>query len=166
MGTPFDPMASKDDPTSTILALGQHQDGVVHYHQLRALGLTDRTIRHRVATGWLHPRWPWVYVVGRPELSRMGEWRAAVLTCGPGAVLSHLSAAVAWGIWRVQPTEIEVSIPRRRCCRRDGMVVHRLTSLRFTHDQIAHDPEHVQRVLECVACRPGSPAPAPSPRRR
>jgi hypothetical protein len=30
-----------------------------------------------------------VYAVGRPSLTRRGEWMAAVLGCGPGAMLSH-----------------------------------------------------------------------------
>ena len=55
---------------------------------------------------------------------------AAVLTCGPGAVLSHLSAAVLWGIvWR-STRETAISVPPGRCPdRRSGIVIHRRTAL-------------------------------------
>lgn len=101
------------------------REGVVHRLQLRSAGLTDEAIRHRVATRRLHPRWPGVYAVGRAELRREGEWIAAVLTCGECAVLSHMSAAVLWGMGQGELPEIEVSIPSRRRCSRDGILVHR-----------------------------------------
>ena len=37
-------------------------------------------------------------VVGRRLMTRRGFWMAAVLACGPGAVLSHRAAAALWGI--------------------------------------------------------------------
>ena len=37
------------------------------------------------------------------------------------------------------------------------------TQLRFTHDQIAHDRRHVERVLERVARRPAADAARPTP---
>jgi hypothetical protein len=76
-------MASEIEPTSRISALAHDQHGVVHRRQLRSLGLTDRAIRHRVSTGRLHPKWPGVYAVGRAEVTRLGEWIAAVLRAGP-----------------------------------------------------------------------------------
>ena len=45
---------------------------------------------HRVHRG--------VYAVGHLALTRNGRFMAAVLACGEGAALSHLSAAVLWGI--------------------------------------------------------------------
>jgi predicted transcriptional regulator of viral defense system len=41
-----------------------------------------------------------VYAVGHQGLSKDGIWMAAVLACGPGAVLSHTSAARLWGMLR------------------------------------------------------------------
>ena len=55
---------------------------------------------------------------------------AAVLTCGTGAVLSHESAASLWGVRAVERCRIEVSVPRPRHPRRDGIVVYRRTDLR------------------------------------
>ena len=48
--------------------------------------------------GRLHRLHPGVYAVGHRVVSREGHWMAAVLACGDGAVLSHRSAAVLWGI--------------------------------------------------------------------
>jgi very-short-patch-repair endonuclease len=53
---------------------------------------------HRLAVGRLHPVSHGVYAVGHRVLSPMGRWMAAVLSSGPGAVLSHRSATALWGI--------------------------------------------------------------------
>ncbi len=53
-------------------------------------------IETRVAAGRLHPIHRGVYAVGHPNLTREGWFLAAVKACGPGAVLSHFSAAVLW----------------------------------------------------------------------
>jgi hypothetical protein len=49
---------------------------------------------------------------------------AAVLAHGPGAVLSHRSAASLWGLMRSPPTIIEVSAEHRRWAR-PGIELHR-----------------------------------------
>ena len=48
----------------------------------------------RVARGSLHRLYRGVYAVGHTKLTREGRFLAAVLACGPGAVLSHRSAAI------------------------------------------------------------------------
>jgi very-short-patch-repair endonuclease len=53
---------------------------------------------------------------------------AALLACGEGAVLSHLSAAAVWGLTDPRPT-IDVTVPRRRRPRPEGIRVHRPSSL-------------------------------------
>ncbi len=50
---------------------------------------------------------------------------AAVLACGPRAVLSHGSAAALWGIAAVRRGRIEVSMPPAYRCRQPGIVAHR-----------------------------------------
>jgi very-short-patch-repair endonuclease len=55
---------------------------------------------------------------------------AAVLACGPGAVLSHRSAAALWGIRPTTRTGIEVMAPGRVGRRRAGIEVHDAASLR------------------------------------
>src|SRR5207342_1484698 len=65
-----------------------------------------------------------VYAVGHPLLTVEGRWMAAVLASGAGAVLSHRSAAMLWGLRRTDRTAIEVTA--RACGRgRAGLQRHR-----------------------------------------
>jgi very-short-patch-repair endonuclease len=114
----------------SVWALARRQHGVVSRAQLLACGLTRHGIQHRVANGRLHPVWPKVYAVGRPGLTREGVFMAAVLTCGPGAMLSHDSAAELWGIRRGRRGPIHVSLPSTRDVRRAGIRVHRRVRVR------------------------------------
>jgi very-short-patch-repair endonuclease len=108
--------------------LAERQHGVVARWQLIAIGFSSRQIEHRVANGRLHPTWRGVYAVGRPQVSQHGRWMAAVLACGPQAVLRHRSAAALWGIWR-EARSIEVSILTDRIRRRPGIQVYRRMNL-------------------------------------
>ena len=55
---------------------------------------------------------------------------AAVLACGDGAVLSHMTAAAAWGLWRGSSPLVHVTVPRPRGQRSwDRVAVHRSTRL-------------------------------------
>jgi very-short-patch-repair endonuclease len=109
------------------LAVAQH--GVVALYQLSALGFTLRAVKHRVATGRLHPVHRGVYAVGRRELTRKGEWMAAVLACGEGAALSHDSAASLWGLSRERGATVHVSVARSADPRHPGIAVHRRLEL-------------------------------------
>jgi very-short-patch-repair endonuclease len=97
--------------------------------QLKELGFGSDAIKHRVAKGRLHPVMRGVYAVGRPQITREGRWMAAVLSCGPDAVLSHLSAAVHYGMLRREGPKIEVSIRSRSHRKRPGITVHRRNQL-------------------------------------
>src|SRR4051812_10827827 len=82
------------DGAIAVVAARQH--GVIARAQLRALGLSDDAITKRASRGRLHAVHRGVYAVGHPVLGARGRWMAAVLACGPGAVLSHASAAALW----------------------------------------------------------------------
>lgn len=96
-------------PDRVIATLAQGQHGVVARRQLLERGLTADQIDGRVRRGRLHPVHRGVYAVGHPLLSGEGRWLAAVLACGPGAVLSHRSAAALWGIAPRSGRAIEVT---------------------------------------------------------
>ncbi len=106
-----------------VLAVAAEQHGVVTRAQLLGLGLTSDAIDHRLRKGRLHRVHRGVYAVGRPQLTRHGVLLAAVLSCGPGAALSHAAAAELWGIRRRGP--IEVTVPAGAMRRRPGLRVHR-----------------------------------------
>jgi very-short-patch-repair endonuclease len=109
---------------------------VVTRRQLLDLGLSPDAIKHRVTKGVLHPVLRGVYAVGRPDLTRYGRWMAAVLSCGPEALLSHGPAGALWGI-RAHEGRIEVSLPAGVVRRSAGIAVHRRASL-AEHDRTRH----------------------------
>ena len=55
-----------------------------------------------------------VYAVGHRVLGARGRWMAAVLACGPGALLSHRSCAALSGVRRTKITYVEVTVPVQR----------------------------------------------------
>src|SRR4051812_19124047 len=91
--------------------LASRQHGVVSRVQLRALGLSDDAIDRRLAAGRLHAVHRGVYAVGHSVLARRGLWLAAVLACGPGAVLSHAAAAALWELRAFGGVRTDVTVP-------------------------------------------------------
>jgi hypothetical protein len=96
---------------------------------LIGLGFSPKAIKHRVRTGRLHPVLRGVYAVGRPRLSREGRWMAAVLACGPGAALSHRSAAALWKFGKEHEDYIDVTVRRDSEARIRGIRCHRRPAL-------------------------------------
>ena len=76
------------------------QWGVVTRAQLVALGFSVAAIEKQVTRGDLVRVHRGVYALPGVPLRDEGYWLAAVLACGPGAVLSHLSAAHLWACER------------------------------------------------------------------
>lgn len=111
-------------PGRRIWRLAAQQHGVVTRRQLQELGLSAEAIDHRVRRRRLHPLLLGVYAVGRPLVDRRGELMAAVLRCGPGAVLSHRSASELWGLtgWEAP---LEVTVPPSRNPRSGEIAIHR-----------------------------------------
>jgi very-short-patch-repair endonuclease len=112
-----------------VWRLASMQHGVVALFQLLELGYTMSAIKHRAAKGRLHRGRPGVYAVGRPDLTREGEWMAAVLSCGPEAALSHGSAAALWGIRHERERCIHVTLPAKTDRHQAGIVTHRRSML-------------------------------------
>src|SRR3954452_19090134 len=97
-----------------IAAVAARQHGLLSHAQLADLGLGSGAIKHRVAVGRLHRIHRGVYAVGHRALRREAWWMAAVLAAGPGAALSHRSAAELWGLRNGSRARIDVSVPRHR----------------------------------------------------
>jgi hypothetical protein len=116
-------------PWRAIGQLAESQGGVVGHEQLRALGLGNEAIKRRIAAGWLLVHHRTVYAVGHRVLGPEGSWWAAVLACGPTAVLSHASAAHAWDIRRSATARVHVTIADRSGRRRPGIAIHRPRAL-------------------------------------
>ncbi len=95
-----------------IAALAAKQYGHVTRTQLLKLGLGTRAISYRIAAGTLLPAHAGVYAVGHRRPEPAARAAAAVLACGPNAVLSHASAASLWGLHPRWTAPIEVTITR------------------------------------------------------
>jgi len=113
--------------TRELWELVRRQHGVVTRAQLIDFGLATGAIAHRLRRGRLHRVHYGVYAVGRPDLSRTGRWMAAVISCGPEAVLSHRGAAALHGIATAAGGRIEVTVPPASARRRPGLRVYRRT---------------------------------------
>lgn len=109
-----------------IAALAARQHGVVSRAQLLDAGVTGRAVERRLESGHLVRIHRGVYAVGHAQLRREGRWLAAVLAAGPGAALSHRSAAALHGI-RESDGAVDVTTTRRVVTR--GVVLHRTTAL-------------------------------------
>ncbi len=114
-----------------VWRLARTQHGVVARWQLLELGLSRDAIKHRLKIGRLHSVMRGVYAVGRPELTVLGRWMAAVLASGPEAALSHRSAAALWGIGSQKTGAFEVTVPSSAGWGREvpGVRTHRRTGL-------------------------------------
>ncbi len=82
-------------------------------YQLLDFGLGRGAIAARVEAKRLHLVHRGVYAVGRRRISQHGVWMAAVLACGPDAVLSHRPAAALLGIRHAAGGRVDVTVPRR-----------------------------------------------------
>jgi len=113
-----------------LVAVASVQHLVFDLGQLCDLGMTAAGVRKRVTSGRLHRVHHAVYSLVPPHmLTREGLWMAAVLACGPGAVLSHRSAAALHGLRPYGGVKIDVTVPNRSGRRHSGIKLHRSTSL-------------------------------------
>lgn len=87
---------------------------MVSRRQLESVGATRSALSVRLASRRLLRIHPGVYAVGHRRLTRAGEWLAAVLAAGPGAVLSHHSAAALHGLRAERGRRVDVSTAAKR----------------------------------------------------
>ncbi|MDQ1414635.1 MAG: hypothetical protein QOF81_248 [Acidimicrobiaceae bacterium] len=106
--------------------------GIISYYEALRLGATPKMIQSKLQRG------EWVRVhrgVYRHAATAQGPWqdlRAATVLCAGGrGVVSHASAAWAWGLLRQPPelTEITVRRGERDVQARAGIAVHRSSDL-------------------------------------
>lgn len=106
-----------------VAQLAGRQFNRVSRDQLAALGLSNSAIAHRVAAGRLVAVEEGVFAIAPAlEHDEWGRWMAATLTA-PGSVLSHRSAASAWGIWGLPRSLETVTRPGSGGPRRHGGVL-------------------------------------------
>jgi very-short-patch-repair endonuclease len=110
--------------------LAARQGGVVSHAQLLRLGVSREAIKRRVRSGRLLPLHRGVYAVGHRALGVEGRRWAAVLAIGAGTVLSHSSAADAFGFRPSSSGLVHVTVQGRTGRKRHaGVRVHRPRAL-------------------------------------
>jgi hypothetical protein len=119
-------MGDRFHPPQAIAQLAARQLGHITRTQLRGLGAGDAWISRRLTDRRLIRVYPGVYAVGYRRLDTAAHAMAAVLACGPTALLSHESAAALW-TWRRWPRRPEVSMTGDR--RPRGIHVHRCVTI-------------------------------------
>ncbi len=97
-----------------LAELAGRQHGRVALWQMQELGLKRSAVTRRVDSGRLQRVHRGVYAVGHHVQTPESAYMSAVLACGPGAVLSHRSAADHWGLRVSSRARVEVSAPARR----------------------------------------------------
>jgi predicted transcriptional regulator of viral defense system len=101
------------DDDRALAELARRQHGVISREQLARAGVGSTAVSVRLRTGRLHRVHAGVYAVGHRVLSRQGLWMAAVLASGPGALLSHQTAAALWDIRGYSGGAVHVTVPHK-----------------------------------------------------
>jgi predicted transcriptional regulator of viral defense system/very-short-patch-repair endonuclease len=118
-------------PDLAVAHVAATQHGIVTRAQLLSAGVSEDAIDRRLRAGRLLRVHRGVYAVGHIPPSPHAKSMAAVLACGPHAVLSHRSAAALYGLLR-HHGPVEVTAPSNHTHR--GITVHRSTLAdRTTH---------------------------------
>lgn len=111
-----------------IARLAEPQLGLVARRQLLAEGLKPSTIDSALADGRLVTVERAVYrIAGTPDTPFV-RLLALLLSCGPGALASHRTAAWLWYL-ADPPRRPEISVPRGRRLHRAGAVIHESSDL-------------------------------------
>jgi very-short-patch-repair endonuclease len=149
-------LRDKSSPDEVIARIATQSGGVVDRAQLATLGLTRGAIDHRILVGRLRPYHRGVYAVGHEAIQLRGRLVAALLAAGPGAALSHLTAAALWKLIQSMPQFVEVTTARGHRRSRRGVVLHRATTLDATklHDLPITTP--IRTLQDLAATRPGA----------
>jgi very-short-patch-repair endonuclease len=119
----------RSHPDVGLAQLAGRQHGVVSRAQLAALGISGNAVARRVESGRLLRVHRGVFGVGHRPRTPESRWMAAVLACGPGAVLSHLDAAALWGIYKGEGARVHVTSLREEGEAARGIVTHRVRRL-------------------------------------
>ena len=114
----------RDSREAMLVRHAEEQHGVFTLAQIRAVRLSDNWRRNRLAEGRLvlvHDR---TYRFAGTPLTWDGELLAAVWAGGARGRASHRSAASKWGLAGGTTALLEITCPRFRRARHDGLIVH------------------------------------------
>lgn len=122
----FDAVRTTGNDEITRIAMIQHR--CIHRQQLMAAGFSQKMIARRVANGRISQPHRDVYVLDGPDQRTAAM--AAILHLRGDALLSGLTAAHIWGIWRESAVDtIDVTVVGRGAVRLAGVTMHRTSHL-------------------------------------
>jgi Transcriptional regulator, AbiEi antitoxin len=132
-----------------LARLVTRQRGVVTNRQLAEADMSTEALRWRVARGHWQRMQRGVYATFSGQPDRPAILWAAVLYAGPGAVLSHETAAELTKLIDKPSRLIHVTIPaERRATKAPGIVIHRSDRASWARDPRALPPQ--TRIEETV----------------
>ena len=128
----------KVQPWRTVAEIAALQHAVIASWQLKELGFSRYWVDRQLSAGRLHPLHRGVYAVGHKRINRRGHWMAAVLALGPASLLSHRTAAALHGLLYPRDGWPHVTVQAKGRPKRNGIVIHQVTTLpeRTTVDAI------------------------------
>src|ERR671911_1517622 len=115
-----------------IARIASRQGGVISRRQLVRLGLTAEEIKYRVRTGRLRPIYRGVYAVGHDAIAVRGRLCAGLLLAGPGAAVSHRTAAALHKLIPSMLPFIDATVTGSRPRNQRDVHFHRATTLELT----------------------------------
>jgi hypothetical protein len=117
--------AMDPDLPPRLRAIAETQCGVLSCAQILDAGLTRGSLISRLRRASWQRMHPGVYATFSGEPNRLATLWAAILYAGPGAMLSHQTAAELWQLADGHSSAIHVTVPSNRRVRwRAGMTIH------------------------------------------
>src|ERR1700761_1203826 len=133
--------------------LAARQSGVIGRQQALHAGLRRDVIDGLVRTGRWRRMQNGVYATFTGQPGRDAQLWAGLLRAGPGAVLSHRTAAALYGLIPDPGDPIHLIVPRDRYLRRTrGLIVHRLDRAAVVRHPVLRPPRTLveETVLDLV----------------
>jgi len=122
-----------------IASRAGRQHGLITRQQLYELELGDASVRYRVRAGQLQRVRHDVFAIPGAPQTREQSYLAAVLAFGPGAVLSHESAAVLWEVPNIAHERLELTSARAHRVRLRGVTAHRSVAFLSEEHTVRHE---------------------------
>lgn len=107
------------DVWARVAAMARRRQGLISGDELASLGIDGEALRWAVESRRLERRHRGIYALpGATACWRQRAWEHLLLA-GPGALLSHASAAHVWGLdgFERPPWRFDVCVPRSRSAR-------------------------------------------------
>jgi hypothetical protein len=150
------PPAGERDAAAAALAA--HQHGNITAGQLSALGFNPAAVQHRIVSARIFRVHHGVYAWGRPLHLPLERAAAAVLACGPAALLSHGGALMLWDFGLRWPDRFDVTLPAGDR-RPRNITTHRARGLTRADITVQHGipcTSPARTVLDCLPATPAS----------